>query len=222
MYPDAVSQRYRTSQLIIGRWQNRYVFVVNAFSGNVRFACFVADQSVPQNTGLKRRCAVAALLTFCSAARPSPAAENLPVTPAESLAGQKLEFPTVLAGKPAVCVFGFSKEAGERTGSWMTELSRDGIDSWSIANLEGAPVLVRGMIRASMRKGTPRALLARSLILTRDEKSWKVAVGAKQDNLPVVVLFDAKGRILWTYEGLFDSQAYRELKTELAAAIAGK
>ncbi len=74
------------------------------------------------------------------------------------------------------------------------------------------------MIRGSMRKGTPQALLAHSLILTKDEKAWKRTVAVKQDNLPVVVLFDAGGLILWTYEGLFGDEPYRELKTKLDAA----
>ncbi len=145
------------------------------------------------------------------------ASDNLPVTPAETLADQKIVFPTALAGKAAVCVFGFSKEAGDRTKVWMTRLSQDGINAWSIANLEGAPGLVRGMIRSSMRKGTPQPLLERSLILTKDEKAWKRAVGSKQDNLPVVVLLDGKGQILWTHEGPFGDEPYRELKTRLDA-----
>jgi hypothetical protein len=145
------------------------------------------------------------------------ASDNLPVTPAETLADQKIVFPTALAGKAAVCVFGFSKEAGDRTKVWMTRLSQDGINAWSIANLEGAPGLVRGMIRSIMRKGTPQPLLERSLILTKDEKAWKRAVGSKQDNLPVVVLLDGKGQILWTHEGPFGDEPYRELKTRLDA-----
>jgi len=149
----------------------------------------------------------------------SCAAENMPVTQGETLAGQKVEFPTALAGKPEVCVFGFTKEAGDRTKVWMTRLTQDGIEAWSVAELEAAPALVRGMIRSSMRKGTPQSLLARSLILTKDEKAWKHAVGAKQDNLPVVVLFDAHGQILWTYEGLFGDVPYQELKAKLGAAI---
>jgi hypothetical protein len=151
---------------------------------------------------------------------PLALAENLPVTPAETLAGQKIEFPTAVVGKPSVCVFGFTKEAGDRTKVWMTRLSQDGINSWSIANLERAPALVRGMIRSSMRKGTPAPLLERSLILTKDENAWKQAVGAKQDNLPVVVLLDAKGSVLWTYEGLFGDEPYRELKSKLEVATA--
>jgi predicted transcriptional regulator len=71
------------------------------------------------------------------------------------------------------------------------------------------------MIRSSMRKATPKPLLDRSLILTKDEKVWKAAVGSKQDNLPVVVLLDAAGKVQWTYEGLFADEAYLELKTKL-------
>ncbi len=165
-----------------------------------------------------RQIALVCFFAFLAADSPFAVAENLPVTPAETLAGQKMEFPTGVVGKSSVCVFGFTKEAGDRTKVWMTRLSQDGINSWSIANLEGAPALVRGMIRSSMRKGTPAPLLERSLILTKDEKAWKHAVGAKQDNLPVVVLLDATGSVLWTYEGLFGDEPYRELKSRLEAA----
>jgi len=49
---------------------------------------------------------------------------SLPVTPAQTLTGQNLEFPTALAGKPAVCVFGFTKVAGDRTKAWMARSAR--------------------------------------------------------------------------------------------------
>jgi hypothetical protein len=173
---------------------------------------------MPAIPSLLRKIANASVLLLLSAGWAAAAAENLPVTQAETLTGQKLEFPTALAGKPAVCVFGFSKTAGDRTKVWMTRLSQDGINAWSVANLESAPALVRGMIRSSMRKGTPQTLLEHSLILTKDEKAWKHAVGANQSNLPVVVLLDAAGHPLWTYEGLFADEPYREIKTRLDAA----
>jgi hypothetical protein len=163
--------------------------------------------------------AQACVFALLSAGWSSVLAENLPVTPAETLAGQKLEFPTALAGKPAVCVFGFSKEAGDRTKVWMNRLAQDGVNAWSVANLEGAPALVRGMIRGSMRKGTPQPLLARSLIMTKDAKAWKLALGATQDNLPMVVVFDSTTQVQWKYEGLFGDEPYRELKTRLEGAV---
>ncbi len=147
----------------------------------------------------------------------SAAAENLPATPAETLTGQKLSFPAALAGKPAVCVVGFSREAGDRTKEWMERLNKDGINAWSVASLEGAPSLVRGMIRSSMRKVTPQPLLEHSLIITKGEQAWKRALGAKDDKLPVVVVLDSAGRSVWTYQGLPGDEAYRELKAKLGA-----
>jgi hypothetical protein len=99
------------------------------------------------------------MIPLCLVVASCVAAENLPVTEAEALSGQKVEFPTALAGMPAICVFGFSKEAGDKTKVWMTKLNDQGVKAWSVANLEGAPALVRGMIRSSMRKGTPQPLL---------------------------------------------------------------
>ena len=175
---------------------------------------------MPGNPGLRLEIAQACVFALLSAGWSSAGTENLPVTQAETLSGQKLEFPGALAGKPAVCVFGFSKEAGDRTKVWMNRLTQDGINAWSVANLEGAPALVRGMIRSSMRKGTPQPLLGHSLIMTKDEKAWKLAVGAKQDNLPTVVVFDSAAQIQWKYEGLFGDEPYRELKARLEAAAA--
>ena len=176
--------------------------------------------STPSNTNrmrkqsvLKRQFALTCIFAFLAAAT-----ETLPVTPAETLSGQKLEFPTAALGKPAIYVFGFSKAAGDKVKPWMARLSQDGLNCWSIANLEGAPSLVRGMIRGSMRKGTPESLLDRSLVMTKDAKAWKQALAVKQDSLPVAVLVDAKGYVLWTYEGVLAEEPYRELKARLENA----
>ena len=123
-------------------------------------------------------------------------------------------FPTALAGKPAVCVFGFTKEAGDKTKAWMTSLNDAGIPAWSIAELESAPALVRGMIRSSMRKGTPVALLDRSLVFKKDAKAWKTALAVKQESVPVVVVLDSAGQVAWAYEGVFLEEALHEVESK--------
>jgi hypothetical protein len=145
-------------------------------------------------------------------------AADLPVTSVESLAGQKIMFPAGLVGKPAVCVFGFSQDAGDKTKEWMKRLYQDEVNAWSVANLERAPSLVRGMIKSGMRKGTPQPLQEHSLIMIKDEQTWKRALGAKDEKLPVVVVLDATGKVVWTYEGAFGDEAYRELRGRLGVA----
>jgi hypothetical protein len=68
------------------------------------------------------------------------------------------------------------------------------------------------------RLQTPQPLVERSLIVTKDGKAWQRAVKAKQGKLPLVVLLDAMGQVLWTYAGVADDEAYREPKTSLDAA----
>jgi hypothetical protein len=164
--------------------------------------------------------ALALVLLLVAPLAASAAADPIPVTPAETLSGRKISFPTVLGGKPAICIFGFSKEAGDRTKEWMSHFQQDGVEAWSIANLEAAPAFVRGMIRGSMRKDTPPQLLERSLIMTKDERPWKVAVGAKVEKAPVVVVFDAATHIVWSHEGPFDAESYREARSKLSALAA--
>ncbi len=158
-----------------------------------------------------------AWMLLLAAAAPVALPAVLPVSQAETLGGHKLAFPTALAGKPAVCLFGFSKEAGDGVKVWMARLMKDGVEAWSIADLEEAPSLIRGMIRGSMKHDTPAALYERSLVLTKDTKAWKQVLGATKDSLPVAALIDAQGRLVWTYEGNFGDEPYRELRSRLAA-----
>jgi hypothetical protein len=139
---------------------------------------------------------------------------ELPATRGENLNGQQIEFPAALQGKVSVCVFGFSKIAGDRTKAWIMRLEKEGIGAWSVADLESAPSLVRGMIKSSMRKGTSESLRARSLVLTKDEKAWKQALDLKQADLPMVAVFDATGQIAWTYEGIVSDDAFARLKAK--------
>jgi hypothetical protein len=149
---------------------------------------------------------------------PLAGADQLPVTPAETLSGAKLNFPAAFAGRKVVCVFSFSREAGDAVPLWMTRLTESGADALSVANLEAAPGFIRGVIRGGMRKATPKTQLDRALIMTKDDKAWRQALGLKQEKLPLVILLDSAGRPQWSYEGVWNEAAARDLKTKLEAA----
>lgn len=142
---------------------------------------------------------------------PLLAAQTLPPTPGETLDGRKVSFPALLAGKSAVCVFSFSKEAGEKVQAWMEPLVKANVDAYSVANLEAAPRLVRGMIRRGMRSGMPEAYRSRSIILTENEKAWKQALQVTDERLPLVVRFDASGSIKDRHAGPFDPRTLERL-----------
>ena len=139
------------------------------------------------------------------------AAQSLPSTAGETLDGRKVSFPEMLAGKPAVCVFSFSREAGEKVQAWMEPLVKANAEAYSVAHLEAAPRLVRGMIRRGMRSAMPDNMRGRAIILTANEKAWKQALGVADERLPVVVKLDAGGAMRERFAGAFDARVLERL-----------
>jgi len=147
---------------------------------------------------------------------PCARAQGLPATTAETIDGKKLDFPGALRGSISTCVFGFGKDSSDKVGVWLESLSADNIDAWSVVNLETVPAVARTAVRISMRKGTPSALRSRSLVISKDYKEWKKILEIQQDNLPVVVLFDVAGEIVWKRRGTFSASIADELKARIA------
>jgi hypothetical protein len=139
------------------------------------------------------------------------AAAAWPVTEGETLTGRKMTVPASFAGKPAVLVFSFSRQAGEKVRYWLDPLLKDGVNAWSVANLEAAPRLIRGLIRSGMKKDMLPDAQAHSVLLYKDDKEWRQALGIEKDETPVIVLLDTKGQVVWKHQGLFEQNTYRAL-----------
>jgi hypothetical protein len=140
------------------------------------------------------------------------AAQSMPETEGETLAGTKIRFPSMLQGKPAVLVFSFSKEAGEKVPGWMKPLLERNENAYSVANLEAAPRFIRGMIRRGMRGMMPAEHQARGLVLTQNEKAWRALLNVKDDKIPWVARVDASGKIVQQWSGAFDPRYLEERK----------
>ena len=143
--------------------------------------------------------------------------QELPSASAETLNGKKVDFPGALRGTVSVCVFGFGRESSNKTGVWLENLAGDGINAWSVVNIESSAAPTRAVVRMTMRKGTPAALLSRSLVIAKDLKTWKELLEVTKESLPVVVLFDAEGHIVWKRQGTFSGAIGDELKAQIAA-----
>jgi len=143
--------------------------------------------------------------------------QGLPAESAETLDGKKVDFPGALRGTVSVCVFGFGRESSDKATVWLENLSADGINAWSVVNIESTAAPARAVIRMTMRKGTPATLLGRSLVIAKDAKTWKQLLEVTKESLPVVVLFDAEGHIAWKRQGTFSGAIGDELKAQIAA-----
>jgi hypothetical protein len=132
-------------------------------------------------------------------------AQEIPATVAETLSGKQVAIRTATQGHRTVLVAGFSREAGTGCTDWVKTLRADrafaGAAVYEIAMLEGAPGFIRGMIKSGMRKGLSAQEQDQFLVLTQDEKQWRIYFDAHADNEPYLVLLDATGKTLWRGHG---------------------
>ena len=142
--------------------------------------------------------------------------QQLPNDKAETINGKTFDFPAVMRGAIATCVFGFGKDASDRVAVWLESLTSDDINAWSVVNLESVPSVARVPLRVAMRKGTPKPLLERSLVISKDSVEWKRILGVEREALPVVALFDKNGTIVWKRQGTFSASIADELKAKIA------
>jgi hypothetical protein len=89
------------------------------------------------------------------------AAQSIPHAQADTLSGGKITLPDAALGHPAIFTIGFSRAGGDATGRWNRELKKQLAGKsdarfYTVAVLQDAPKMVRGMIRHGMRSGIPK------------------------------------------------------------------
>ena len=132
-------------------------------------------------------------------------AQQLPKTTGETLSGRPIVLADAIRGHRVILVAGFSREGGNGTGAWVKAIHADStladIPVYEVAQIAGAPGLIRGMIKSSMKKSVPPAEHDTFVVLTQDEKPWRTAFDVSDDKVPYVIMIDAAGKVLWRGHG---------------------
>ena len=147
-------------------------------------------------------------------------AQTIPHMEAETLSGKKIVLPDAAAGHPAVLIVAFSRAGGDASGRWNKQLRQElasdpGLHFFTVAVLQDAPKLVRGMIRHGMRGRVPQDQQDSFALLYMDEDVWKKLVDFSEADDAYVLLADSTGKIHWRIHGKApDQQAIRNLRDE--------
>lgn len=112
-------------------------------------------------------------------------------------------------------MIGFTHASQSQTKPWTERLAAD-FDHYSIAVLEDAPRLVRGMAVGGIKGSVPKDQRDRFLVVFKGEKEMKAAVGFERPDDAYVVLLDPDGSIVWRFHGAVNENALGELKTRIA------
>jgi hypothetical protein len=131
-------------------------------------------------------------------------AQALPSTDEEALNGTKVNLQQAVAGKRAVLIFGFSKEAGQQTSPWREQLTaavraRDAGPAPALFELplmEGLPGLLRGFVLRSMRKAIPAAAQGSVVPVFSHKKEWQALAGYSSPDDAYVVVLDERQAVI--------------------------
>jgi hypothetical protein len=144
--------------------------------------------------------------------------QTMPNTAGETLSGKRVVLADEVHGRAVVLVAGFSREGGNGTAAWVKAIHADpalaSVFVYEIAEIAGAPSLIRGLIKSSMKKGVPPAERDSFVVLTEDAKPWRSYFDVGDDQVPYVMLLDPSGKILWHGHG-----SASDLEAQLKGAL---
>jgi hypothetical protein len=146
------------------------------------------------------------LTLWCGAAF---AQAGFPQTEGETLAGKKVSLPGAFGGQ-AVVIVGFTHASQKQTKEWAQRLHGQGV--WSIAVLEDAPRLVRGMAVHGIKSGVPKEEYERFVVVYKGEKELKEAAGFEKPDEAYVMVVDDKGVIRRRVHGQATDAALQEVQ----------
>jgi hypothetical protein len=167
---------------------------------------------------LKRYLAFPVVMLLVAA---SLSAQVIPHTEAETLSGRKIVLPDASTGRPAVFIVGFSRAGGDSSGRWGKQLREEfktdsNVQIYSVAELQDAPKMIRGLIRHSMQASTPQNERDTFVVLYQDKDVWKQLADFSDPDDAYILLVDSAGRIRWRAHGKVpDQQALNTLKQEI-------
>jgi hypothetical protein len=133
-------------------------------------------------------------------------------------------FPKPASQKPLLVIVGFSRKSSGDFKEWNQRalspyLTDPHIDYYEVAELQGAPSLIRSMIVHGMRRDVPEAEHAHFAPITSGEDEWKKAVIYSASKDTYLVLAEPSGHIAWQTSGLPDDEKVAALKQALARLI---
>jgi hypothetical protein len=154
------------------------------------------------------------------------AAQSIPHAQADTLSGGKITLPDAVLGHPAIITIGFSRAGGDAASRWGGELrkqlaGKSDVRFYTVAVLQDAPKMVRGMIRHSMRNGVPKDQQDTFILIYDGEDAWKTFTGFSGADDAYVVVVDSAGTARARVHGKTpDEQSIAVLKGALAKLAA--
>jgi hypothetical protein len=150
-----------------------------------------------------------------AAATPAPA--SIPEVHVLSFSGDRVDLPSMLTGKVAILILGFSKGARAQATLWGRRLPTDYFYSpdvlyFEMPMLASVPRLLRGAVLHTIKSEVSVRSQPHFAPLTSDEARWRTLAHYKEPDDAYVLLVDSSGAIRAQFHGEPTDSSYQELK----------
>jgi hypothetical protein len=150
-------------------------------------------------------------------------AEEMPHITGQTLVNKQIDFPSACAGSACIIVIGFSHGSRSQVKAWTDRANTDlhngpTVAVYSMAVLEDAPRLVRGMAVHGIKSGIPDGQRDHFAVVYQGEAALKRVAGFRKTNDAYVLLMDRTGNIIWTTSGPVSDTLFSDLKNHLSSA----
>jgi hypothetical protein len=154
------------------------------------------------------------------AARPLAPGDRLPALRGDLLSGRRFVMPDSAAGRNTLLMLGFSYDSRHDVEKWAERFRREfgsdpRVDFYQVPVIGTAGRLGRPFIDGSMRRGLPREMHERVLMVYRDAGQWKRLAGHADPRIGYLLLVGPDGRVAWRGQGPFREDAWRGLAAKL-------
>lgn len=147
-----------------------------------------------------------------------PKGKQFPTISGKSLAGEKVEFPTQIAGRPAILIIGYLQNAQFDIDRWLYGILENKLDAavYEIPTIAGLiPRVISDRIDNGMRSGIPKEDWNNVVTVYRDADKIIQTIGNENPKNGHVVLLDSHGKIRWVHDRGFSPSMLLELKSRL-------
>lgn len=147
-----------------------------------------------------------------------PKGKPFPTITGQSLGGEKVEFPTKVAGQSAILIIGYLQDAQFDIDRWLYGILENQLNAavYEIPTIGGLiPRLISDRIDNGMRSGIPKEDWDNVVTVYKDADKIIQTIGNENPKNGHVVLLDSQGKIRWVHDRGFSPSVLLELKNKL-------
>ena len=142
---------------------------------------------------------------------------KIPAVRGKTLSGIEATISEQVRGEITLLIVTFKKSSAKPAREWserfLNEYSnRKTANVMQLMFLQSVPRLLRGMVTSGIKKGMPKHLYERTLLIYEKEKEWKELLKfSDKDDLPFLILLNRDGTIEWRHHKSFSQSEYDQL-----------